>query len=112
MNRKPFLLLSAAIILSACGSPPPSESDVRAALERNLNAMVRASEKLQGAAASAQAQSEVKIYSMKLATCKPEGKGYRCDVEVDWATPVAPRATDSLHPLLYKSSKGWTIGTQ
>ena len=103
-----FLL---ALMLCACGGPP-SEADVRGALERNLAATIKAGEELQGAAWAQQMRQEVKIYGLKLSVCKPEGKGYRCDVEVDWTTPLAPRATQSMSPLLYRTSQGWSLPTR
>jgi hypothetical protein len=103
-------MFSLAVLLCACGGPP-SETDIRGALERNLADTIKAGEELQGAAWAQQMRQEVKVYGVKLSSCKQEGKGYRCDVEVDWATVLAPRSTQSLSPLLYRTSQGWSLPT-
>jgi len=102
-------MFSLAVLLTACGGPP-SETDIRGALERNLAGMIKGGEELQGAAWAQQMRQECKVYGVKLSSCKQEGKGYRCDIEVDWATPLAPRSTQSMGLLLYRGSQGWSVG--
>jgi hypothetical protein len=105
-----FALLLLGMLLTACGGGPPSEADLRGALERNLAATIQAGEKLQGAAWAEQMRQEAKVYGLKSSGCQPEGKGYRCDIEVDWTTPLAPRAQQEMKLLLYRGSQGWTVG--
>ena len=105
MNKPAICLLSCLL-----AGFPPSETEIREALERKNELVIRGGEKLQGKDWAARMRQEAKVYSVKLTACKPEGNNaYRCAVEVDWATALAPRHTIAMEPLVARTSQGWTV---
>ena len=101
--------LTATTLLVACGGPP-SESDMRAALEHEIAASIKALEKLQGKEWADRMRQEAKVHSVKLGSCSKEGSNaYRCDVEVDWTTVLAPRQQIAMRPLVARTSEGWAV---
>ncbi len=103
-----FFVITTTMVLTACGGPP-SESDLRAALEHEITASIKALEKHQGKEWADKMRQEAKVYSVKLGSCSKEGSGYRCDAEVDWATVLAPRHKIAMQPLVARTSEGWAI---
>lgn len=108
MRFLPLLLL---ILLAACGGGPPTESDIKQALEKNIADSIAAGAEFQSAAWVEHMRREAKVFSVRLTgTCvEEEKKKYRCPVEVDWSTVLAPRHTETMSPLVYQGGSGWTL---
>ncbi|MGA7778235.1 MAG: hypothetical protein WCA85_11060 [Paraburkholderia sp.] len=93
--------LCAAVLLSAC-SGSPSEGDVRAALEKQVDAGRAQTEQLLGKSSfldSQMDQQKQAVANIKLVGCKSDGdKAYLCDVE---SNGTAGRVR------MLKGSDGW-----
>ena len=103
-----FYALAMTTLLAACGGPP-TESNMRAALEHEIATSIKALEKHQGKEWADRARKEAKVYSVKLGSCTKVGNAYRCAVEVDWATALAPRHQIAMQPLIARTSEGWAV---
>lgn len=84
MPRALFLAVLASLSLAACGGSP-SESDVRAALSKQIDAGLEQARQIAGKNAFFDRQAEDRrqeVAAMKLIGCKSDGeKAYLCDVE-------------------------------
>ena len=94
------LLLSAA--LAGC-SLPPSEGDIKAALEASLSDTNKLSASLFGAA------GKVEIVAVKKIGCTKEGGGYTCDVEVTSKVPVVGERKSMSKMRFVKLDSGWSV---
>jgi hypothetical protein len=95
-----FLLLSAT--LTAC-SLPPSEGDIKAALEASLSGTNKVTTSLIGES------GKVEIVAVKKIGCTKDGGGYTCDVEVTRKVPVVGETKSMSKTHLVKLDSGWSI---
>lgn len=103
------LLLGSTLLLSACSSGP-SERDVKALIEAQLEQMSAMLGEMGGESMSG--MLKVEIHDVTLHGCEEERTDvYRCDVEVDATAPLVGRSVERSEILLAKSKDGW-IQTQ
>ncbi|WP_101048927.1 hypothetical protein [Macromonas nakdongensis] len=103
------LLAIATGVLAGC-SGAPSEDDMRAALDRQMQAQVDgASHIFGGAGASLMKGMMPEVQSLKKVGCQADGeKAYRCDVELQvQQLGVTNRSVVSLR--FVQASDGWTV---
>ncbi|MEH6499699.1 MAG: hypothetical protein V7751_09965 [Pseudoalteromonas distincta] len=99
------LLLGSTLLLSACSSGP-SEKDVKALLEAQMEQMSAMLGELGGESMSG--MLKVEIHDVTLHSCEEERTDvYRCDVEVDATAPVVGRSVQRSEILMAKSKDGW-----
>lgn len=99
------LLLASTVLLSAC-SGGPSENDIKALLEAELDKMSAMVSELGGDSMSD--MLKVEIHNVTIHSCEEERNDvYRCDVEVDATAPVIGRSVERSEILLAKSDNGW-----
>ncbi|TVP91925.1 MAG: hypothetical protein EA348_02980 [Pseudomonadaceae bacterium] len=99
------MLLAATLLLAACSSGP-SESDIQALLESEINKMSAAMGELGGDEMSD--MLKVDIHSVKIHSCEEERTDvYLCDVEIDATSPLGGRSTERSMIMLAKSDDGW-----
>ncbi|SDU30461.1 hypothetical protein [Halopseudomonas salegens] len=98
-------LLASTVLLSACSSGP-SESDIKALLEAEMEKMSAMIGELGGDSMSD--MLEVEIHKVTIHSCEEERSDvYRCDVEVDATAPVTGRSVERAEIVLAKSDDGW-----
>lgn len=99
------LLLGSTFLLSACSSGP-SENDIKALLESQMDKMSAMIGEVGGDSMSG--MLKVDIHKVTIHTCEEERTDvYRCDVEVDATAPVLGRSVQRSEMLLAKSESGW-----
>lgn len=101
------LAIAASVALAACGGAP-SESDIKAAIEKEMTAGKQAMQQFAGAQGAAMFQSMVpEIKSIKKLGCKGDGdNAYRCDVEMEVAQSGSTgKGVTSIR--FVKGSDGW-----
>lgn len=99
------LLLASTVLLSACSSGP-SENDIKALLEAQMDKMSAMVSDLGGDSMSG--MLKVEIHNVTIHSCEEERTDvYRCDVEVDATAPVIGRSVERSEILLAKSDGGW-----
>ncbi len=99
------LLLTSTLLLAACSSGP-SESDIKALLEAELDKMSSMVSEIGGESMSD--MLKVEIHDVIIHGCEEERSDvYRCDVEVDATAPVLGRSVERSEILLAKSDNGW-----
>lgn len=101
-----LLIAAAAIALSAC-SGAPSESDIKAMMEAELE---QTSTMLKGIAGNGMADAmRTDIHDVTLHGCDEiRDEVYRCDVEVDVTAPLVGRNVQRSNITLAKTDAGWT----
>lgn len=98
-------LLASTLLLSAC-SNGPSESDIEALLETELEKMSALVSELGGDSMSD--MLKVEVHNVTIHSCEEERDDvFRCDVEVDATAPVIGRSVERSEILLAKSDSGW-----
>lgn len=101
--------LASALLLAACGSAP-SEDDMRAAMDRQMQAQVEGAGKLFGhTGAGLMKDMMPEVQSLKKVGCKADGdNAYLCDVEL--GVKQLGITHQSLVQLRFvKASQGWTV---
>jgi hypothetical protein len=105
-TKKASLLLALipSVFLAACGGSP-SESDVRAALSKQIEEGRVQAEQIMGKGAFLDhqvAEAKKKVATTKLIGCKSDGeKAYVCDIETD---------ASASRVRMVKGSDGWIAG--
>ena len=99
---KHILLLLMSATLTAC-SLPPSEGDIKAALETSLSGTNKISTSIFGTS------GKVEITAVKKIGCTKEGGGYTCDVEVTSQVPVVGERKSMSKMHFVKLDSGWSI---
>ena len=101
-------MLGSAMLLVACGGEP-SESDIRAVMEKDIKLANEQMSSL-GSALGTGTKMETKLHSVKKIGCKADGdKAYLCDVEMDVEAPLVGRRKAVAPMRLIKASEGWAI---
>lgn len=103
--RKVLYCVCAVAFLSAC-SAGPSESDIKAALDRAVNQANDMTTKMAGKLG---AGMRTEILSVRKIGCKEDGAGYLCDVEMKVKAPVVGEQTTTSSARFVKGSAGWTV---
>jgi len=107
-TRKPALaMLSSVAFLAAC-SGEPSESDIRSALEADIEGMNQAVETLGGDLARKKGLKMV-LHEVEKVGCEKDAGGYRCDVVTDVETPFLGRRKNTATIRLVETKEGWRI---
>ena len=115
--RNTLVTASVVILLGACSSGP-SESEISAAAQKQIdqaNAAMKGVAGMAGALAGGQSAGKVadafayKLISVRKIGCKGDGPAYICDVEMETEAPLVGRQK-SMRPIkLVKASDGWGI---
>lgn len=103
--RPVTLCLPISILLVAC-SAGPSESDIKAALDRAVNQANDMTTKMVGKLG---AGMRTEILSVSKIGCKEDGAGYLCDVEMKVKAAVVGEQTTTSSARFVKGSAGWTV---
>ena len=99
------LLIASTLVISACSSGP-SESDIKALLESEVDKMTAMVGELGGSSMSE--MLKVDIHKVTIHRCEEERSDvYRCDVEVDATAPITGRSVERSEIVLAKSDNGW-----
>ncbi len=99
------LLLGSSLLLSACSSGP-SENDVKALLEAQMNQMSTMMGEIGGESMSG--MLKVDIHGVTIHSCEEQRTNvYLCDVDVDATRPIAGRSVQRSEVLMAKSKDGW-----
>ncbi len=99
------LLIASTLALSACSSGP-SESDIKALLESEVDKMTAMVGELGGEKMSD--MLKVDIHKVTIHSCEEERNDvYLCDVEVEATSPMTGRSVERSEILLAKSDDGW-----
>lgn len=101
-SRTTAIALVAALSLTACGGSSPSESDVKAALLKQVDAGQEQAHRMLGKSAFFDSQADEQrkgVSELKLVGCNPDGeKAYRCDIQAK---------AGALQIRMIKGSDGW-----
>ena len=98
MNIRFFVAASfLALGLTACSSGP-SDSDAKAAYEKQL-AQLPNMESIGG----------IKVHSVKILSCESEGDVHLCNVETDIEQPMLGRQKNAQQVRFIKGSDGWAV---
>jgi len=106
---------AAAVVLAfgwmlGCSSGP-SESDIRAAFEAQIDEAARAAEGFAGKGTAD--RFKVEIHSVEKLGCNASGDGaYLCDVKVDATAPLMGRTSQASTVRLRKTGDGWVLVSQ
>lgn len=108
--NKSVKLLSATVALltlAACGGEP-SESDIKTAFNKQVQAEAKAMQQFAGTAGADMAKSMMpEVKSMKKIGCKEDGeKAYKCDVEME-VTQMGNTNKGAISLRFVKGSDGW-----
>ncbi len=95
-------VLGLVSMLTAC-SLPPSEDDIKAALESSLSGTNKVTSSIFGES------GKVEIVTVKKIGCTKDGGGYTCDVEVTRKVPVVGETKSMNKMHLVKLDSGWSI---
>jgi hypothetical protein len=109
-TAKPFRIFfttGALLLLTACGGAP-SEGDIKAAIEKQMGADVKAMAQMGGKQAADMFKGLVpEIKSVKKIGCKEDGeKAYKCDVEME-VTQMGSTNKGVAPMRFVKGSDGW-----
>jgi len=94
-----------SVLLAAC-SAGPSESDIKAALDRAANQANELTTKMVGKAG---AGMRTEVLSVRKLGCKEDGAGYLCDVEMRVKAPIVGEQSGTRSARFVKASSGWTV---
>ena len=100
ISKYAFIFFSA--FLTAC-SLPPSEGDIKAALEASLTGTNKLTSSLFGDA------GKVEIVAVNKIGCSKDGGGYLCDVEVTTKVPVVGETKKESKMRFVKLDSGWSV---
>ena len=115
---KRLSLVTAALLLAACSGGEPSNDDIKAALDQELN---KANEQMkqqleQAKAANPQAAAmfdgdfQVKVDSIeKTGGCKKVESAYVCDVKMSITMPMIGTQTQTVPVRLVQTDGKWTV---
>lgn len=109
--------LLVAVLLAAAGcSGEPSETDIRAAFEKDSvknNASLNEAGKVMGGAGKALTDmiGKTEIHAVKKIDCvaAQNAPGFVCDVELDITVPLTGRTRDMVQARLVKGPEGWVL---
>ena len=111
-TKKPLQLLlitGVLLALTACGGAP-SDGDIKASIEKQMEADSKAMEQFGGKQATNMAKNLLpEIKSIKKIGCKEDGdKAYKCDVEME-VTQMG-NTNKGIAPFRFvKASDGWVV---
>lgn len=100
-------VLALSVVLAGCSSGP-SESDVRRAVEAELEAMNQQVVAMVGQAAANRVGSN-RLTGFDLLGCEGSDETYRCDVVVSMDTPLMPVTDRALTLRVRKADGGWKV---
>ena len=115
---KRLSLVTAALLLAACSGGEPSNDDIKAALDQELNKanelMKQQLEKEMAANPQAAAMFgdnfQVKVESAeKTSGCKKQDAAYVCDVKMSITMPMVGTQTQTAPLHLVKTGGTWTV---
>lgn len=100
-------VLAFSVVLAGCSSGP-SESDVRRAVESELDA---ANEQVAAMAGRTAANriGITRLTAFDLLGCEGSGESYRCDVVISMDTPFMPVNDQALTLRLRETDSGWKV---
>ena len=111
----PASLFALLLVVTGC-SGEPSESDIRAAFERDIAASSQSlnetAQKFGGAGkAITDMLGKTEIHSVKKIGCiaAKDAPGFVCDVEMDMTAPLAGRKKDMTSARFVKGPDGWVV---
>ena len=98
---KKFSMLCTMLLLAGCSSGP-SDEDIRAALQPQLDALNQI---------AAGTGERAELHSVKSLGCEKakEGQGFICDVEADISRPMLGRAKTVSQARFIKTDDGWRM---
>lgn len=97
-----YALIFFSAFLTAC-SLPPSEGDIKAAIEASLTDTNKLTSSLFGDA------GKVEIVAVNKIGCSKDGGGYLCDVEVTTKVPVVGETKKESKMRFVKLDSGWSV---
>lgn len=101
-------LAACAVLLTACGGAP-SEGEMRAAFENQIQQSNDNVKKMAGNNSMTKSM-ESKLHSFKKVGCKEDGENaYRCDVEMEIEAPFVGRRSVNAPVRFVKASDGWKV---
>lgn len=116
MNALLTSLLCALLLAAAGCSGEPSETDIRAALEKDAakhgQALNQTAQMFGGAGKTLTDMiGTMEIHAVKKIGCvaAKDAPGFVCDVEIDMTVPLAGRSKDMASARFVKSPDGWVV---
>lgn len=100
-------VLALSVVLAGCSSGP-SESDVRRAVEAELDAANAQLAAMVGQTAADQV-GRTRLTGFDLLGCEGSGESYRCDVVISMDSPIMPVNDQALTLRLRESNGDWKI---